>query len=111
MLSMAKVSVKPSGIDFEVDEGEAVMAAALRQGYKWPTVCGGFGQCKTCYMYVLEGEENLLPPMPLELEGLEVLSNAVSQDRGAVRLACQLKLTGDIVVKKVGVRQAGGEDE
>lgn len=102
---MAKVSVKPSGIEFEVDEGEVVMAAALRQAIKWPTVCGGFGQCQTCYVFVTEGEENLLPAKSLELEGLQVLSNAVAQDRGTVRLACQLKVTGDVVMRKVGVRQ------
>lgn len=106
---MAKVSVEPSGAEFEVGENETVMAAALRQGFRWPTVCRGFGQCRTCYAYVIEGEENVVPATALELESLEILSNAAAQDRGAVRLACQLKLTGDAVLKKIGVRQAARE--
>ena len=100
---MATVSVKPSGIDFDVGEDEVVMAAAQRQGIKWPTVCGGFGQCQTCFVQVLEGVEHLSVPTSLELEGLAKLSRALS-GQGVVRLACQLKLSGDVTVKKVGVR-------
>ena len=103
---MARVSVKPSGFHFDVGDGETVMAAAQRQGYKWPTVCGGFGQCQTCYVQILEGDLHLSPPTSLEAEGLGKLIQAVDQDRGLIRLACQLKPTGDIVVKKVGVRAA-----
>lgn len=103
---MAKVSVEPSDIEFEVAEDEFVMAAAQRQGIRWPTVCGGFGQCQTCYLQILEGEAYLSAPTPLENEGLENLLRTLRQDRGAVRLACQLKVSGDIVVRKVGVRAA-----
>jgi CDP-4-dehydro-6-deoxyglucose reductase, E3 len=45
---MSKVSVQPSGQTFEVEEGEAVLTAALRQGVMLPYGCknGACGSCK-----------------------------------------------------------------
>jgi len=45
---MHKVTVQPSGQSFEVEEGEAVLTAALRQGVMLPYGCknGGCGSCK-----------------------------------------------------------------
>jgi CDP-4-dehydro-6-deoxyglucose reductase len=45
---MHKVSVQPSGLEFEVAEGESVLAAALRQGVRLPYGCknGACGSCK-----------------------------------------------------------------
>ena len=45
---MHKVTVQPSGQTFEVEEGEAVLTAALRQGVMLPYGCknGACGSCK-----------------------------------------------------------------
>jgi CDP-4-dehydro-6-deoxyglucose reductase len=45
---MAKVTVQPSGQSFEVEPGEAVLTAALRQGVMLPYGCknGACGSCK-----------------------------------------------------------------
>ena len=45
---MHKVTVQPSGQGFEVEEGESVLAAALRQGVMLPYGCknGACGSCK-----------------------------------------------------------------
>jgi CDP-4-dehydro-6-deoxyglucose reductase len=45
---MAKVTVQPSGQTFDVDAGEAVLTAALRQGVMLPYGCknGACGSCK-----------------------------------------------------------------
>jgi len=45
---MSKVTVQPSGQTFEVEEGEAVLTAALRQGVMLPYGCknGACGSCK-----------------------------------------------------------------
>ena len=45
---MPKVTVQPSGQSFEVEEGEAVLTAALRQGVMLPYGCknGACGSCK-----------------------------------------------------------------
>jgi CDP-4-dehydro-6-deoxyglucose reductase len=45
---MHKVTVQPSGQSFEAQEGESVLAAALRQGVMLPYGCknGACGSCK-----------------------------------------------------------------
>src|SRR6185436_19437807 len=48
ILAMHKVTVQPSGQSFDVEEGEAVLTAALRQGVMLPYGCknGACGSCK-----------------------------------------------------------------
>ena len=45
---MRSVTIQPSGHQFQVEEGEAVLAAALRQGFVLPYGCknGACGSCK-----------------------------------------------------------------
>ena len=102
---MALVRVEPRGIDLEVLEGESIMAAAQRSGYRWPTVCGGKGSCRTCFLTVLDGAEHLSAIEPLEREGLDTLSGVVREFE-KVRLACQVRAHGDATVSKRGVRAA-----
>jgi CDP-4-dehydro-6-deoxyglucose reductase len=51
---MHKVTVQPSGQGFEVQEGETVLAAALRQGVMLPYGCKN-GACGSCKGKILEG--------------------------------------------------------
>jgi 2Fe-2S ferredoxin len=99
------VRVEPSGVEFETLAGESVFAAATRLGFRWPTVCGGNGTCRACHLWVIEGAENLPPVESLEQEGLDFLRGVVP-NKESVRLACQLKPVGNVVVKKHGVRPA-----
>ncbi len=59
----------------------------------WMYACGGKGRCTTCKVIVLQGEENLEPRTNAELlyesQGL-LLDNE--------RLACQVKITGDVTI-------------
>lgn len=99
-----RITVEPSGVSFEVGPGETVFAAAERNGYRWPTVCGGTGSCRTCVMTVLEGEQCCSPVEAWEAEGLEEIG---AFGRGVLqRLACQTRLTGPVRVRKPGVRLA-----
>jgi len=50
-----KVTVHPSGHQFEVDEGEAILDAAMRQNIDLPYGCRG-GACGSCVGYVIKGE-------------------------------------------------------
>ena len=97
------VRVKPSGITFDVRDGETVMAAARRAGYRWPTICGGLAECGACALEVIEVAGAL--PAPSTVEGLRL--NALVERRRhpdrTWRLACQLAPTGDVVVRKTGV--------
>ena len=51
---MHKVTVQPSGQVFDVDAGESVLAAALRQGVMLPYGCKN-GACGSCKGKILEG--------------------------------------------------------
>ena len=52
---MPRVVVRPSGSTFEAEPGETIMAAALRNGYWWPTTCNGRAECAVCAVVVDEG--------------------------------------------------------
>ena len=49
-----QVTVEPTGDVIEVEEGQTILAAALRQGVWLPFACG-HGTCGTCKVQVLEG--------------------------------------------------------
>lgn len=100
------VTVHPSGVRLFPEPGETVFAAAARQGYRWPTVCGGMGTCRTCVMVVESGRENCAPIGDLEAEGLDALKEAKD---GLHRLACQTRVTGDVSVTKRGVKAMRAE--
>jgi len=95
--------VEPSGVSFEAKVGESIMEAAIRSGYTWPTICGGRGTCKTCVCLVLDGGENLSKIEDFEEEGLASLGAGLDENS---RLACQAKPSGDVKVRKIGVRNA-----
>ncbi|MGH3629739.1 MAG: 2Fe-2S iron-sulfur cluster-binding protein [Sciscionella sp.] len=95
----------PAGIDIEVADGESLMAAAERQGYRWPTVCGGQGTCQTCFVEVLGGADSCSKIGALEHEGIAALRRPTD---GGIRLACQLRILGNgVTVLKRGVRPDG----
>jgi ferredoxin len=96
------VLVRPSGIRLEPQPGQTVFAAAELAGYRWPTVCGGHGSCRTCAMTVESGLENCSPIGDWEAEGLAALRKPLD---GVCRLACQTSVSGDVVVNKRGVRR------
>jgi 2Fe-2S ferredoxin len=99
----ARVRVEPSGITLDMRDGETVMAAARRAGYRWPTICGGLADCGACALEVLDGAAAL--PTPTTVEGMRL--NALVERRRypdrTYRLACQLVPTVDVVVRKTGV--------
>ena len=51
---MHSVTIQPSGQQFQVEEGEAVLAAALRQGFVLPYGCKN-GACGSCKGKILSG--------------------------------------------------------
>lgn len=107
---MPVVTVLPLGLRIVVEPGESLMAAAHRQGCRWPSVCGGIGQCTTCAVRIESGEEHLPPMSPREAESLALYRGGGRVPPG-LRLACQLQVGGEIVVFKRGVRPpstAGG---
>lgn len=100
------VLVRPADIVLDPEPGETVFRAAARQGYRWPTICGGNATCRTCVLVVESGSENCAPIGDLEAEGLDALKEAKD---GVHRLACRLQVTGDVVVLKRGVKPLSRE--
>ena len=56
------------------------------------TNCGGYGQCGTCIVEVVEGMENLSPPTEAEKRKLR-------KKPDTYRLACQVIVNGSVSVK------------
>jgi len=56
------------------------------------TNCGGYGQCGTCIVEIVEGMENLSPKTPFEQRKLK-------RKPENYRLACQTLVNGPISVK------------
>ena len=59
-----QVTVQPSGHQFDVEENEFILDAALRQGIAFPYGCRS-GSCGTCLGQVLEGEIDYPDGLPL----------------------------------------------
>ena len=103
-MTVARVTVRPSGVVFDVAAGETVLAAAGRHGVNWPTTCGGIGECRTCVMYVLDPDNACVgEPGAFELAALDSISFSLNGDRERWRLACQTTVRADVTVRKPGV--------
>jgi len=87
---MHKVTVQPSGQGFEVQEGESVLAAALRQGVMLPYGCKN-GACGSCKGKVLAGA------VDYGHYHARVLTEAERTHGKA--LFCQAKPLGDLVIE------------
>ena len=98
-----RIRIEPSGIELHAADGESVMQAATRHGLHWPTVCGGNGTCRTCYLVVVDGADSFLPPAAGEAEAIRLINRSFGHPREPIRLACQAGICGDVVVSKYGV--------
>lgn len=79
--------------------------AAWRAGYHWPTLCYGMGSCNACQCEVVEGHHLTSPRTDVEVQLLGDLNKRVRRvNPRRVRLACQLTITGDVTVRKAGVK-------
>jgi ferredoxin, 2Fe-2S len=102
---VARVRVAPSDVVIEVREGEPLMKAAERVGYHWPTICHGQAECTACWIEV-DDSDAFEPPMPVELDALELFEGRSFYAGMHIRLACQARPRRDTTVTKRGVRPA-----
>jgi 2Fe-2S ferredoxin len=98
-----RVRVEPAGIELTAEPGETVMAAAVRSGYRWPTVCGGLADCGVCVLEVLAAPEPLVEPGAEEAARLAVLPELRHAPDRNYRLACRLVVVDGLSVRKRGV--------
>jgi len=83
----------PNGRFIDVSRGVSVLEASRLLGVPHASVCGGRGRCSTCRSRI-EGAASAIPPP--SAEEIKVLRRVKA--RPDVRLACQLRPTGDIKV-------------
>lgn len=99
----ALARIEPSGLEIRVGPDESLMAAAQRQGYRWPTLCNGVGECTICFVKMRAGVENVAAAEAAETDRLHECGRTDPD----IRLACQLRLRGPITVFKRGLRKNG----
>ncbi|WP_233873141.1 NADH:ubiquinone reductase (Na(+)-transporting) subunit F [Paraburkholderia adhaesiva] len=85
-----QLTIEPLGATIEVEEGQTILDAALRQGIYIPHACC-HGLCGTCKVEVLEGEADLGEASPFALMDFE------REERKA--LACCATLQADTVIE------------
>jgi len=80
------------------------MDAATAQGLFWPVGCPKNGECTNCAMEVVSGLGRLSAMGRYERQNLLRQRGPRSIDDPRLRLACQARVEGDVVVYKRGVR-------
>ena len=84
------VTIEPTGEVIEVEEGQTILQAALRQGVWLPFACG-HGTCATCKVQVVEGEVDIGAASPFALMDIE-------RDERKVLACCAIPLS-DLVIE------------
>jgi 2Fe-2S ferredoxin len=104
---LPRLTIIPSEIIIDAEEGATIMESAWAQDLYWPTTCGGQGICTSCVCKIQEGAEGLAEMGRSEHKRLvEEFGEAAVRTRG-LRLACQARVRGDVIIEKRGVRPAG----
>lgn len=85
-----QLTIEPIGATVEVEEGQTVLDAALRQGIYLPHACG-HGLCGTCKVQVVDGEIDVGDANPFALMDFE-------REEGKA-LACCATLCADTVIE------------
>lgn len=89
--SMAcKIQFLPSGAIARVSAGTSLLEAARSVGLPVASACGADGLCARCGMQILEGDAGRETPAEVEIKR----SNRIDPQH---RLACRIRVTGDLV--------------
>lgn len=99
-----RVRVEPLGIEVEAARGDTVMEAVMAHGFWWPMGCDRLGECTNCAMDVVSGVARLSRMGRYERLNLVRQRGAGSIEDPRLRLACQARVEGDVIVNKPGVR-------
>lgn len=87
------VSLFPSGRRLPADIGELLSDVLVREGIPLNLYCGRRGVCGKCFVEVLSGE------VPPDDESERALAREKNLGPGRHRLACRLRVQGDLVVR------------
>lgn len=95
---MVRVTSYPDEVTFEVGDDDTVLTAGLRRDVTFAHACGGRARCSTCRVWVREGLENC----PARNGAEQAMADRLGLD-DHVRLACQLRPTADLTVRRLVV--------
>jgi len=93
---MPHIKFLPDDQEVEVNEGETILLAGLRDNIPHAHLCGGSARCSTCRVIILEGLENCAPRNAEE----QAIADMLHFDP-KVRLACQTVVQGNVKVRRV----------
>ena len=91
---MRRIRFLPIDITVEVPEGTSILDAALDHVIRIDHNCGGNCACSTCHVIINEGYDTLAAPTEDEEDMLDEAENLTDTSR----LACQCRVTKDLVV-------------
>mgnify|MGYP000252269903 CR=1 FL=1 len=107
MSEQHKVTLRPSGVVVEVEEGKNLLACLREQNIYIKSSCGGHATCSDCIIKVVSGEDYITPP---PFDELKLLGNVFHITKE--RLACQTCVTGgDVTIDITKHDKATDEDK
>ena len=106
VVDMPKIRFLPIDIEVEVEEGTAILDAALDNNIQIDHNCGGNCACSTCHIIIEDGFEALADKSEDEEDMLDEAEGLTETSR----LACQVKVTRDIVVR-IPDKESSWEDD
>ncbi|SFL81148.1 NADH:ubiquinone reductase (Na(+)-transporting) subunit F [Marinobacter zhejiangensis] len=84
------VTIEPTGDQIDVEDGQTILQAALRQGVWLPFACG-HGTCATCKVQVVDGDVDVGDASPFALMDVERAEGKV--------LACCATVESDVTIE------------
>lgn len=98
---MATLTLFPDNVLTPVDPDQTLLSAIKTSGVPIFSACGGNARCSTCRVWVLGGSENCSERTDAEKQ----IANRLCLQKD-IRLACQLKIAGDITVRRLILDEA-----
>lgn len=92
-----KVTFLPLNQTFQARLGDTVLDVAIANDVPIQHACGGFCACTTCHIHVKDEANHLSPMEEEEEERLDRVDRFSEKSR----LACQSKVTGDVIVEVI----------
>ena len=101
---MPRVRVEPLGLEWEAHAGESLVEVATRHGYYWPVGCSLNGECTNCACEIISGVGRVSTMGRYERLNLIRQRGPRAIEDARLRLGCQVRVDGDIVVYKRGLQ-------
>ena len=93
----------PSGLSRESEAGTTLLAAAFDAGVQIRSLCGGNGNCRQCWVRVMEGNHSkhgieVGPDSVTPMTEIEQRMTSRLKRFAGMRLACRTQICGDVLI-------------